>query len=67
MPLINCKIASKLKWAKYSVLYETFNDNTNADPNNIIFTIKDTRQNYLYLSSLYQQKINKNYQKLMQI
>ena len=43
MPLINCKIASKLKWAG--------NDNRNADPNNIIFTIKDTRQNYVYLSS----------------
>ena len=51
MPLINCKIASKLKWAKYSVLYAAGNDNRNADPNNIIFTIKDTRQNYVYLSS----------------
>ena len=67
MPFINCKIEPKLEWAKYSVLYAAGNDDTNADPNNIISTIKDTRQNYVYLSSLYQQKINKNYQKLMQI
>ena len=43
MPLINCKIELKLKWSKYDVLSATGNDNTNANPNNIIFTIKDTK------------------------
>ena len=45
MPLINCKIELKLKWAKYCVLFaagnENLNDNNNA--NNNIFTIKDTK------------------------
>ena len=43
MPLINCKIELKLQWSKYDVLSATGNDNTNANPNNIIFTIKDTK------------------------
>ena len=43
MPLINCKVELKLKWKKYCILTTTSNDNTNANnPNNIIFTIKDT-------------------------
>ena len=42
MPLINCKIELKLEWTKYCVLSSARNDNTNANPNNIIFTIKDT-------------------------
>ena len=40
MPLINCKVELKLKWTKYCVLSAAGNDNTNADPNNIIFTQK---------------------------
>ena len=43
MPLINCKIALKYKWKKYSVLSADGADNTNANPNNIVFTIKDTK------------------------
>ena len=43
MPLINCKIELKLKWTKYYFLSTAGNDNTNANPNNIIFTMKDTK------------------------
>ena len=43
MPLINCKIALKHKWKKYSVLSADGADNTNANPNNIVLTIKDTK------------------------
>ena len=43
MPLINCKVALKLKWEKYCVLSAAGNDNTNDNPDNIIFTIKDTK------------------------
>ena len=43
MSLINYKIQLKLKWTKQCVLATGGVDNTNADPNNIIFTIKDTK------------------------
>ena len=43
MPLFNCKIEWKLKWSKYYVLSTGPNDNTNANPDYIIFTIKDTK------------------------
>ena len=43
MPPINCKIELKHKWTKYCVLPAAGNDNTNANPNDIIFTIKDTK------------------------
>ena len=60
MLLINCKVELKLKWTKYCVLSTAGNDNTNSDPNNIIFTIKDTK---LYvpvvtLSAIYNQKLS---------
>ena len=42
MSLINCKVELKLKWTRYWVLSAAGPDNTNANPNNIIFTIKDT-------------------------
>ena len=45
MPLINCKVELKLKWAKYCVLSAAGNGNVindNGNANNIIFTIKDT-------------------------
>ena len=35
MPLINCKVELKLKWAKHCVLSEAGADNTNANPDNI--------------------------------
>ena len=47
MTLINCKIESKLKWTKSCVLTAAGADNTDAIPNNIIVTIKDTK---LYVS-----------------
>ena len=61
MPLINCKIELKLKWTNYCVFSATGADNTNANPNNIIFTMKDTK---LYvpvvtLSARDNQKISK--------
>ena len=43
MPLINCKVELKHKQTKHCVLAEAGNDNTNDNPNNIIFTIKDTK------------------------
>ena len=43
IPLINCKIELILKWTKYYVLSTVGNDNTNANPNNITFTMKDTK------------------------
>ena len=61
MPLITCKVILKLKWAKYCVLSATGNDNTNANPNNIIFTIKDTKLNVplVTLSAKVNQKLSK--------
>ena len=43
MPLIDCKVELKLKWEKYYVLSAVGNDSTNANTNNIIFTIKNTK------------------------
>ena len=43
MPLFNCKVEIKLKWTKYCVLPAAGNDNTNGNPNNLIFAIKDTK------------------------
>ena len=49
MPLIICKVESKLKWRKYCVLFATSADNVNgsvndnSNGNNIIFTIKGTK------------------------
>ena len=43
MPLINCKVELKLKWTKYCVLSAVGNDNNDANSNNIIFIIKDTK------------------------
>ena len=41
MPLINCKEKLKFKWTKNCLLAATGGYNTNANPNNIIFIIKD--------------------------
>ena len=43
MPLINCKVELKFKWTKYCDLSAAGNDNTNANSNNIIFTLNDTK------------------------
>ena len=43
MRLINCKIELKLKWKKYCVLSAAAGNNDDANSNNIIFTIKDTK------------------------
>ena len=43
MPLINCKIELNHKSTKNCVLSAAGNDNTNANPGNIIFPIKDTK------------------------
>ena len=43
MSLINCKIRLKLKWTKYCFLSAAGADNVDANSNNIIFTIKDTK------------------------
>ena len=55
MPLIDCKVELKLKWTKYCFLSTAGNDNTNANPDNIIFTVKDTKLYFpvkLYVSKL---------------
>ena len=44
MLLINCKVELKLNWTKYCVLSEAgANNNNNANSDNIIFSIKDTK------------------------
>ena len=46
MPLINCKVELKLKWTKYRVLSVAGNENNineDANANNIISTIKNTK------------------------
>ena len=43
MSLINCKFELKRKRSKYCVLCAACPDNTATNPNNIIFTIKDTK------------------------
>ena len=47
IPLIHCKVELKLKWTKYCVLTAVGADNDNANPNNIIFTLKNKN---LYVS-----------------
>ena len=46
MPLINCKVELKLKWAKYCAFSAGGTENVineDANANNIIFTIKDAK------------------------
>ena len=42
LPLINCKIEINVNWTKYCALSANDNNNANDNPNNIVFTIKDT-------------------------
>ena len=44
IPLINCKVELKLKWAKYCVLSAAGADNNDANSNNIIFFVKNKIQ-----------------------
>ena len=62
MTLINCKVELKLQWTKYCVLSVAGADNTNANPNHVIFPIKDTK--------LYVRVVNlsaRDYQKLSKV
>ena len=61
IPLINCKVILKLKWTKHCVLSAACNDNANANPDNVIFTIKDTKLYALVitLSARDNQKLSK--------
>ena len=64
MPLINCKVELKLKWTKYCVLSAGGAENVineDANANNIIFTIKDTKLNVpvVTLSARDNQKLSK--------
>ena len=43
MSLINCKVELKLKRRRYCIFDAAGNDNTNASPNNIIFTLISTK------------------------
>ena len=43
MPLINCKFELKFKWRNHCVLFANGNDNNDANSNNIIFSISDTK------------------------
>ena len=43
IPLINCKVELKFKWMNHCVLVSNFTDNLNANTDNIIFTIRDTK------------------------
>ena len=42
MPLINFKTEMKLKWTKHCIFYAAGSDNTDVNPSDIIFTMKDT-------------------------
>ena len=57
--MINCNIELKLKWINHCVFSALGADNTDANSNNIIFTVNDAK---LCLSSLYQRKSIKNNQ-----
>ena len=59
--LINCKVELKLKWTKHCVLYWAGTDNTDANVENTIFTIKDTKLNVSVVTLLAKdnQKVSK--------
>ena len=44
--MINCKVELKLKWTKHCVLYTGVNDTTDAESDNIIYTIKDAKLSF---------------------
>ena len=59
MPLVVCKVQLKHNWTNHCVLSANSNDNTDADPNNIIFIIKDINSNVpvVTLSEKFNQKL----------
>ena len=62
MPLTNCKVELDLKWTRYCVLFVAGNENNineDANTNNFIFTIKDTKL-YLYRNEYKTKSDNKN-------
>ena len=61
MLLVNCKVELKLKLTKYCDLATAGIDNINANDNNIIFTIKDTKlyDPVVILSTKNSQKLSK--------
>ena len=66
MPLINCKTQLKLKWIKHCILATSANDNGNNDANsdNIVFTIKDTKL-YVPVDTLSAKDDNQKLSKLL--
>ena len=63
MLLINCKVELKLKWIKYCVLAPAAVDNTNANLNNSIFTIKGNKL-YVSVNTLSAKDNQKNQQRI---
>ena len=65
MPLINCKVELKLKLKNHCVLATAGVDEVNANDDNIIFTIKDTKLYVLLvtLSARNNQKLSKSLSK----
>ena len=66
MPLINCKVELKLKWAKYCVFSAGDNDNDNdISVKLFFFTIKDTKLfvPVVMLSAKDNQKVSKLFSK----
>ena len=61
MLLINCKVELKLKWINHCVLSANSNKNSDADPNSVIFAIKDRKlyTSVLTLSEKDNQKLSK--------
>ena len=59
--MINCKLESKLKWTKHCVLFERGNDNSDNNPDNFIFTMKNIKLYVLLvtLSAKDNQKLSK--------
>ena len=62
MPPVNCKVELKLRWTKHRVLTVCGVENNDADYNNTIFTIKDTKP-YVPVVTL----SAKNHQKLSRL
>ena len=68
MPLINCKVELKLKWAKYCILSAASADNANANSSNkIIFTFKDTNVPIVTLPAKDNLKLSKRLSKELKI
>ena len=63
MPLINCKVELKLKWTNYCILAASGNYNTDANHDNITFTIKGTKLFVLVVTL--SAKYTKNYQNFL--